>query len=72
MINLTLSTTGTAPNAAGNPSEALKIEAVELRRFFEPDAEVVTLTMTPDQAVEAIEDLIAQVWPDDHVVLYSP
>lgn len=74
MITITASTTGIAPNGAGNPAEANSVEEIEHRRFFEPDADVVTLRFTPEQALDVIEDMLAQVGEEtgQHLVVYQP
>ena len=60
-MKLTISTTGAAPNAAGNPSECHQAQDIELRRFFEPDADVAIIDLAPTEALGVAVDLLYQL-----------
>lgn len=60
MATFTVSTTGIAPNAAGNPADCHQVDTVELRRYFQPDAEVAIIGLTPEAAYQLAADLLYQ------------
>jgi hypothetical protein len=60
-MRLTVSTTGVGPNAAGNPSECHQAQDIELRRFFEPNADVAIIDLTPTEALGVAVDLLYQL-----------
>lgn len=80
MATLTISTTGIAPNAAGYPADCHPVGTIELRRYFEPNAEVAIIGLDADQALGIAYDLLYQAvdagkiagwkvsFPEDRVV----